>query len=475
VPADTEIKLRILEAHHDRKTAGHLGQDKMLELISRDYTWPGMREFVNEYIRTCDTCARNKTPRRRHHGQLHPLPISDGLWKSVSMDFVVQLPPSQGHDAIYVCVDRFTKMAHFVATSSNVTAEGTADLYLRHIFKNHGLPGDVVSDRGTQFTAKFTRRLLELVEVKGNRSTAYHLQSDGQTERTNQTMEQYLRVYCDYHQDDWSQLLPLAEFVYNNAKSASTGISPFYANYGYHPRATLRILPEEKRENPAAEAYIDHIRQVHEELRGTLERAQKRYKKEFDKKTAPAPEFKVGDRVWLNRRNIETTRPSQKLDFRHLGPFEIVGAVGESKAAFELKLPNHWRIYPVFHAALLDPYRANKIEGRKQTTLPPLEIVNRELEYEVEDVLDSRIQRNGLQYLVGWKGYGPEERTWEPAENLENAKEAIAAFHLRHPNRLSATDLKGPKPRRSSAHRRGGTVMNDSEPDPGSQDGSSRS
>ena len=246
-------------------------------------------------------------------------------------------------------------------------------------------------------------------------------------------MEQYLQIYCNYHQDDWSQLLPLAEFVYNNAKSSSIGMSPFYANYGYYPRATIKILSEKGHENPAAEAYVDHIRRVHEKLQTTLEQVQTRYKKEFDKNVAPAPEFKVGDRVWLNQRNIETTRPSQKLDFRHLGPFEIVDVVGKSKAAFELKLPNHWRIHPVFHASLLDPYRVNKIEGRKQTTPPPPKIMNRELEYEVEAVLDSRIRRNKLGYLIEWKGYGPEERTWEPAENLENAKEAIAAFHFRHP------------------------------------------
>jgi len=213
------------------------------------------------------------------------------------MDFVVQLPQSQGYDTIYVCVDRFTKMAHFTATNSNITAEGTADLYLKNIFKGHGLPEDIVSDRGSQFVAKFTRWLLELVGVKGNRSTAYHPQSDGQTERTNQMMEQYLRVYCDYHQDDWSQLLPLAEFVYNNAKSASTGVSPFYANYGYHPRATLKILPDKGHGNPAAEAYIAHIRRAHEKLRTALERAQARDKREFDKNAAPGPAFKVGDLV----------------------------------------------------------------------------------------------------------------------------------------------------------------------------------
>ena len=181
-------------------------------------------------------------------------------------------------------------------------------------------------------------------------------------------MEQYLSVYCDYRQDDWSQLLPLAEFVYNNAKSTSTGVSPFYANYGYHPRATLKILPDQRHENPAAETYINYIQRVHEELRGTLERAQARYKKDFDKNAAPAPEFKVGDCVWLNRRNIGTTRPSQKLDQKRLGHFKIVDVVGESKAAFKLKLPPHWHIHPVFHMSLLDPrdgHEARRGEARR--------------------------------------------------------------------------------------------------------------
>ena len=207
--------------------AGHLGQEKTLDLVTREYTWPGIHAFVNRYIRTCDTCAWNKTPRHRRHGQLQPFPIPPGPWKSVSMDFIVELPQSQGYDAIYVCVDWFTKMAHFIPTNSNVTAEQTADLYLRNVFKNHGLPSNVVSDRGTQFVSKFSRRLLDLLDIQGNRSTAYHLESDGQTERVNQTLEQYLRIYCDFHQDDWSQLLPLAEFTYNNSKNSSTQMSPF--------------------------------------------------------------------------------------------------------------------------------------------------------------------------------------------------------------------------------------------------------
>jgi hypothetical protein len=180
------------------------------------------------------------------------------------MDFIVELPPSAGFDAIYVCVDRLTKMAHFCPTRSDVTAEQTAQLYLHHVFKNHGLPLDIVSDRGQQFTSRFTRRLLELCEVKGNRSTGYHPQSDRQTERVNQTLEQYLRIYCDYQQDNWYNLLPLAEFVYNNAQHSSTRVSPFFANYGYSPRGTLKVTTEST--NPSAEALADKLRSAHRDL-----------------------------------------------------------------------------------------------------------------------------------------------------------------------------------------------------------------
>jgi len=228
------------------------------------------------------------------------------------MDFIVQLLLSNGYDAIYVCVDRFTKMAHFCPTNVTITSEGMADLYLKHVFKNHSLPDDIVSDRSTQFVSKFTQRLLELLNVIENRSTAYHPQSDGQTERTNQTLKQYLRTYCGFHQNDWSQLLPLAEFTYNNARSASTGMSPFFANYRYHHWATLRVRTMETNthHNPGAETLVKRLWRVHAELRSALEQAQKAYKRSYNRKTQPAPPFKVGDLIWLNRRNINTTRPS---------------------------------------------------------------------------------------------------------------------------------------------------------------------
>ena len=220
------------------------------------------------------------------------------------MDFIVELPPSEGLDAIYVCVDRLTKMARFIPTKTTITAEGTARLFYQHVWKHHGLPTDIISDRGPQFVAKFTRQLLKCLGVEGNRSTAFHPQSDSQTERVNQTLEQYLRIYCDYHQDDWAQLLPLAEFIYNNTQNASTRVSPFFANYGYHPRCTVTVATGCA--NPAAEGFADKLKAVNEELALQLKTAQERYKSQFDRHTTPTPPFTVGDKVWLSRRNIKT-------------------------------------------------------------------------------------------------------------------------------------------------------------------------
>ena len=315
IPSEPTIKLEILRRSHDSKTAGHFGQVKTLEMVSRDYYWPRMRQYVNLYVNSCDTCSRNKSPRHAKYGPLKPLPVPSTPWNSVSMDFIVELPSSSGYDAILVCVDRLTKMAHFCPTNSTVTAGETARLYLHNVFKHHGLPEDIVSDRGPQFVSKFTQSLLAALDIKGNRSTAYHPQSDGQTERVNQTLEQYLRIFCGYQQDDWSELLPLAEFAYNNAQSASTKMSPFYANYGYHPRYTVKVNSSSLRTNPASAAYAKRLKEIHNQARANLTEAQLYQKQYYDQHVKEAPSLQIGDSVWLLRKNISTTRLSQKLEF----------------------------------------------------------------------------------------------------------------------------------------------------------------
>ena len=429
VPGDDNIKRDILAHCHDDSTAGHFGVFKTCELVSRSFHWPKLRKFVKRYVSSCDTCQRSKTSRHKPYGLLQPLPVPELPWSSISMDFIVQLPESKGHTAILVVVDRFTKMAHFIPTTDDVDAEGTVALFLSRIVPAHGLPDDIISDRGSVFTARFTQAFMKELGVTQNLSTAFHPQTDGQTERTNATLEQYLRCYINYQQDNWSDLLPMAEFCYNNTIHASTNQTPFFALHGYHPRFSLQV-PRVAASNPTAQARLQALKETQEDLQFHIKSAQESQERYYNQHVQAQPAFTPGDEVWLLRSNIKTARPSDKLDAKKLGPFKIVEAV--NSRAFRLQLPASMsRVHPVFHVSLLEHYIANTLPGRTIPPPPPIEI-DGEMEYEVEAVVDSRKFRNKLQYLVQWVGY--QESSWEPAENLE-CPEIVAQFHARYPNK----------------------------------------
>ena len=242
VPDTDDLRLRILRYKHDHPLSGHFGQNRTLELVRREYTWPGIRTFVKDYVSSCTSCARAKVPRHKPYGLLKQLPIPERPWNSISMDFIEQLPPSSGFTSILVVVDRLSKQCVFVPTHDTITAPELAKLFLLHVFSKHGVPSHITSDRGSEFVSHFFRSLGKALDIHLHFTSGYHPEGDGQTERMNQTLEQYLRIYCNYQQDDWSELLPLAEFAYNNAPNATTGVSPFFANKGYHP--SISVHPE---------------------------------------------------------------------------------------------------------------------------------------------------------------------------------------------------------------------------------------
>ncbi|KZT62760.1 ribonuclease H-like protein, partial [Calocera cornea HHB12733] len=371
-----------------------------------------MLTFVRRYVSGCDTCQRTKAPRHKPYGLLQPLDVPTRPWHSISMDFIVKLPLSSGYDSIWVVVDRFTKMSHFVPCNETVTASGLASLFLQHIFRLHGFPQSIVSDRGSLFVSQFWQRFLELANVESNPSTAYHPQTNGQTERVNQELEQYLRAYCSYQQDDWSDLLPLAEFAYNNRTSASSQTSPFFANYGYHPAYSPRLA--DTAIVPAPELLTENLRHIHEELQAELQHAQDAYARHYNARHRSAPKFQPGDLVWLLRRNIRTTRPSDKLDFRRLGPFKILQRIGN--LAYHLELPTHMkRLHPVFNVNLLEPY------------ISPSNI---------DAILDVRKRGQRFEYFVNFKDCPVDERSWVPLSDLTTAvDELIERFHRRHPRK----------------------------------------
>jgi hypothetical protein len=270
------------------------------------------------------------------------------------------------------------------------------------------------------------RELNRLLGTEMNPSTAFHPITDGQTERMNQEIEKYLRIYVNYRQSDWAEWLALAEFTHNDKASSSTSMSPFFVNTGYHPWKGIENAVESR--NEAANDFAEKMKKIRNEAAAALEKTQKTMKKYYDAHRRDAPEFKVGDKVWLEGKDVATDRPTKKLDDRRLGPYEILEKIGAS--AYKLRLPETDLSHPVFNEALLTPYVEPPAERREERPAP--QIVSGNEEYEVEEILKHRKRGRGYQYLVKWKNYPLNERTWEPRRHLTNAGKLLDRYNVEH-------------------------------------------
>ena len=245
----------------------------------------------------------------------------------------------------------------------------------------------------------------------------------------NQDVEQYLRLYVNYRQDDWADWLALAEFTINNRQQSATGYSPFLINYGRHPRASF--TPDAVPNVESVSEFVTRMKELYRVARLSLEHAAETMKGHYDKKHKSPPSLKVGDKVWLDGSDLRTLRPSKKLDVKRLGPFKITKQI--SPVNFQLKLPFKWRLHTsTFHVSKLRLALEDPVLHPQSQPSPP-DLVDNHLEYEVHKILDTRLTSKGLQYLVAWKGYGPEENTWEPLSNLTHAQDLVSEFHLAHP------------------------------------------
>ena len=230
--------------------------------------------------------------------------------------------------------------------------------------------------------------LYRLLDITPNASTAFHPQTDGQTERVNQELEGYLRLFMEYRQTDWSDWLPMAEFAHNNRVHSATGKSPFMVLYGRNPR----LVPDSTRPspftNPAVETFTESMAEVHKQTQKALEKAANMMKTQYDKQKRATINYQIGDRVWLDAGNLHLPRPKKKLDDKCVGPFKILEKTGAS--AYKLKLPPHWKIHPRFNEKLLTPFVPPSFPNQEQPPPPPPDLVNDEEQYEIEEVLDSR-------------------------------------------------------------------------------------
>ena len=271
-------------------------------------------------------------------------------------------------------------------------------------------------------------------------TSGYHPEGNRQTEQFNQTLEQYLRVYCNYQQDNWADLLPLAEFSYNNAPSATTGVSPFFANKGYH--LNLAVHPERDLSSTRACEYTVDLESLYEYLHTEMAAAQQRYQGPADAKRLAPPNFKVGDQVFVKAKYFWSTQPSKKLSKKNIGPYPIIAQVG--LLSFIIRLPDSMRaVHPVFHVSQLKLATPNVIPNRVQPPPPPVEVDGKP-KYKIAEILDSKLDHRRRQcpllYLVRWAGYEgtDEETSWLVANELGHASELISDYHA------SYSDKPGP-------------------------------
>ncbi|MBW0552264.1 hypothetical protein O181_091979 [Austropuccinia psidii MF-1] len=349
VPNESTIQLNILQKRHDSPLTGHPGQEKTLKIVKRNFHWPGMTQFIKDYVSSCQQCSKDKNIHHKKFGLLKPLPIPNGPCICLSMDFITQLQLSNSFDSILVIVDRFSKMEVFLPKMPSRTSLDLAHFFINNIFSKHALPSSIVSDRGSLFFSLFWTNLSQQLKISRDLSTSYHPETDGQTERVNKILQQYLWMYFSYHQDDWNTWLPLAESFYNNSDHYSTKQSPFFTVYG---RDTHFDSAHITQDTPAGKSSTK-IQSVQQYFKRELEVAINRFKRYAGKSRESPPVSNPGDMVWLSYKNIKSTRPTKKLSERWLGPFTILKKV--STHAYHLKLASQWKSsHPVFHISLLE-------------------------------------------------------------------------------------------------------------------------
>lgn len=424
VPDYEPLRTGLIQSTHDSILTGHPGKNALYAILARRFYWPSISDDIKRFTRNCDKCGANNIWRSRRQGLLKPLPLPERKWREIAIDFVDKLPLSHGNRHMMVIVDRLGKGV-IPVPCENLEAETAARNLIKYFVGYHGIPTSITSDRGSQFVGDLWAHLCRMMGIRQRLSTAVHPQTDGQTERMNAVIQEFLRNFCNYHQDDWAPLLPAAQLAINGRDATSTGISPFFLDHGYH------VEPFPVQEEVPAESHARTPRQKAEQivskLKGAMDiavtelaAAQERMERTANRHRDPAPKYKIGDSVWLDLRNVRTERPSKKLDCRH-AKFQVIAQVGSH--AYKLNTPPG--VHPVFHAALLRPASSDPFPSQRNDDYqPPAQIIDGEEEYLVERIMDERVKRVGRgtrqEFLVKWTGYSTP--TWTPATNLEDTQ-----------------------------------------------------
>lgn len=408
-----------------------------MELVKRRFYWRAMDVQIENYVTTCDQCQRNKASQRPPSGPLMPLPIPEQPGIDWSMDMIMPLPTTRsGHSGIVTFVDRGSKLIHLAPCKSNVSAKQLAEITIREIVQHHGVPRSIVSDRGSQFTSNYWQSIWKQLGTTLKMSTAYHPQTDGQSENTNRQVETMLRARVNFNQNDWDEHLPLVVLAINSSKQASTQQSPAYLTYGREltQPLDLAIAPLREMNNPSAEQRIKKIHDAWQRARQSLQLAQQR-QSHYANQHRSEVKIKLGDQVLLSTENLQfigASKRARKLASKFIGPF-IVQHVANDNAC-RLELPEQLKaLHHTFNVSRLKLYKDGSLlfpdRPLPHARPPPQSLSDNGAPlYEVKQILAKRGRGSGTRWLVHWKGYPQFEATWEPKDNLAGAAEALAEF-----------------------------------------------
>jgi hypothetical protein len=465
VPDDEQLRRDIVAEAHNPASCGHGGVKATTDCLRPHYFWTHggktFNQFVKHFVQHCVSCQVKKSSSLKKAGLLQPLQPATALWLSVGIDFATRLPLSTfGNDCILVCVDRFAKAVYFAACKKTIAAQQFALLMFQTVYRLHGIPLDIVSDRGTLFTSHLWKELQRLLGAKLRISTAHHPESNGQTERANRVLQEVLRHVVNSEQSNWDIMLAGVELTMNNSVRRSIGESPLMLSHGREAVLPFNMhlmpkvmeqLTDEQLENaiasnspltvpmtaadesrvPATKRLHGRMAALHAKTRQTLAVANQ-WHKHFTDMHRREVEYKVGDKGLLSTRNINLYIPdgaTKKLMPKCIGPFDVLARLGTG--AFRLKLPSKSTI----HVSLLHTYKS---DGSCQPPLPPdLFLLNGEAHWMVDKIIDHEWRlvngRPKLYYLISWEGFPSENDTYEPEENLVSCSEPLALYkdHLK--------------------------------------------
>ena len=325
VGADTELQVKFIKAFH-ATTGGHSGFPVTYKRLLSLFRWAGMKAQVQHFVATCQICQQAKPERVLYPGKLTPLRVPPSAWHTISLDFIHGLPPSGKYNCILVIIDSFSKYGNFLPLKHPFSAAKIAEVFIDTIYKLHGLPAAVVSDRDPIFTSSFWQNIFSRLGTELCMSSSYHPQSDGQTERFNQTVECYLRCFISAHPKEWSRWLSLCEFWYNTNWHSATGKSPFEIVYGHPPRY-FGVSPYSAIASDSIDQWLQNRSFVMASVKQHLDRAKLRMKTQADKKRIDR-QFEVGDMVFSKLQPYVQAsvadRTNRKLSFKNYGPFRVL-------------------------------------------------------------------------------------------------------------------------------------------------------